>query len=550
MAVVAGGLSAGLAWADAGLPDRAPVKPAIPKSVPPSAKLPAGRLPQVASSGRASAAAAAGTVTPRFDVDKDGVSDVLVRTLDDSLYVKGWKDDKTALYTSDKTAFKDLIEPGDIDGDGAPELLTLSASGTLTLTPSKWGAKGWSEGGWNIYNKVFVPGDMNGDGRNDLMARGPSGELYLFLGTGNTELPYLPRTQVGRSWNAFDQLVGAGDLNGDGYGDIVARTPGGDLWLYAGTGQAASPLKQPVKMATGWGGYNQILAVDDSTGHVDLLARDIAGSLWLYPTDGKGGLGARVQLGTGWQGTTLGNAGGNPVFGKNELIGRDAAGTLSYYLPQGDGQFASPLPIDGDMSSIPLEKLSSASSLNNASRWSSMTMVRADGHLLVDGDDVGGGWNTMNAFAGIGDVNNDGNGDLLARDTGGRLYLYPGNGSHGFGNRTDLGGGWNAFTALIGAGDVTGDGLPDLLARDGSSGHLFLYPGNGRGGFGDRVDIGPGWNTFSMLAAPGDLNGDGRTDLIGVDSAGTAWRYDADGLGNFKARVTLGGGWNTFKALY
>ncbi|WP_143676334.1 VCBS repeat-containing protein [Streptomyces sp. TLI_146] len=533
---------------------KVPLKPAIRKAVVPSAQLPAERQRRMAAARRAGAAAA--PMTPRFDVDRDGVSDLLVRTLDDSLYLKGWKQEKSTLYVTPDGGFKDLIEPGDVDGDGHPELLILSPSGTLTLesnlTATGWGTFGvvpWSENGWNIYNKLFVPGDVTGDGRNDLLARTPSGDLYLYTGTGNVASPYASRVKVGTGWGMFDQLVGVGDVNGDGRGDVVGRTPSGDLYFYAGTGAAADPLKARVKVASGWYGYNQLLAMDDSTGHIDLLARDVSGVLWAYPFEAQGVLGARVRLGENWQGTVLANAGGNPFLGKNELIGRDGAGQLNYYLPKGDGQFDARLPMDGDVSAVPLEKLSSASSLDITSRWSTLTQVGSDGHLAIGNQDNGGGWNVMSAFAGIGDLTGEGNGDLLARDSGGHLWLYPGNGKSLLGDRIDIGGGWNAYNQLVGAGDISGDGIPDLLARD-SSGHLWLYPGNGRNNFGDRIDIGGGWNAYSMLAVPGDLTGDGRADLIGVDSSGTAWRYDANGTGNFKGRVAMGGGWNTYKALY
>ncbi|MEU4351828.1 VCBS repeat-containing protein [Streptomyces sp. NPDC023838] len=549
--VAASALLSGVASADGG-PTRPqiPVKPAVPKTVAPSAKLPADRTRRVAVHG---AGAAGASVAPRFDVDRDGISDLLVRSLDDSLYLKGWKTDKSTLYDTSIGAFRDLVEPGDVNGDGRPELLVLSPSGTLELrsglTAGGWDGTPWSESGWNIYNKLFVPGDVTGDGRNDLLARTPSGDLFLYAGTGNLAAPYVSRVKVGPGWNMFDQLVGTGDVNSDGKGDVVARTPSGDLYFYAGTGVAADPLKARVKSGSGWDGYNQLLAMDDSTGHVDLVVRDVSGLLWSFPFDAQGALGARVRLGEGWQGVTLANAGGNPFFGKNELLGRDGAGQLHYYLPRGDGQFSARQPMDGDVSAVPLERLSSASSLNNTSRWSTMTMVGADGHLTVDSRDVGGGWGVMTAFAGIGDLTGDGNGDLLARDGGGHLWLYPGNGGSFFGDRIDVGGGWNIYGKLVGAGDVSGDGVPDLLARD-AGGHLWLYPGNGRGNFAGRLDVGGGWGAFSMLAVPGDLTGDGRADVIAVDASGAAWRYDADGVGNFKGRVAMGTGWNMFKALY
>ncbi|WDM16161.1 VCBS repeat-containing protein [Streptomyces lavenduligriseus] len=541
--------------AAAGDHERGPglVKPGPPHWTPPTAELPSA----VRGSARAGVRAA-GSVTPRFDVDGDGVSDLLIRGLDDAMYVKRWQTGHAETYPPSYNlpflpdVWKDVIEPGDIDGDGVPDLFVLTPDGTLTLNPSKvyLGKKEWKQSGWQKFNKIFVPGDVTGDGRNDLMARTPSGDLYLYAGTGKVDAPLAASVKVGYGFGLFDQLTGAGDMNGDGYGDVVARTPAGDLYFYAGTGDASAPLKARVQTGSGWGNYNQILALDNSSGHVDLIARDVSGTLWMFPGDDKGGLGARVQLGTGWQGATLVNTGGNPFFGKGELIGWDTTDTLNYYLNLGNGLLAGRLLIDGDMSGYGLTKLSSASSMESSSRWSTLTLVRSDGHLEIGGNDIGGGWNVMTAFAGIGDIDNDGKGDLLARDSGGHLYFYPGTGTNGLGARTDLGTGWNALDVLVGSGDVTGDGLPDLLARASSTGHLWLYPGAQKTGFGARVDIGAGWNVYDKIASPGDMNGDGLADLVGVDAAGDLWRYDADGAGKFHTKVKIGTGWNMHKALY
>ena len=48
-------------------------------------------------------------------------------------------------------------------------------------------------------------------------------------------------------------------------------------------------------------------------------------------------------------------------------------------------------------------------------------------------------------------------------------------------------------------GDLNGDRTPDLLARDGTTGDLYLYPGNGAGGWLPRVRIGSGWQVMNAL---------------------------------------------------
>lgn len=53
------------------------------------------------------------------------------------------------------------------------------------------------------------------------------------------------------------------------------------------------------------------------------------------------------------------------------------------------------------------------------------------------------------------------------------------------------------MTGFAGQGDYISDGHTDLFARD-STGVLWLYPGNGAGGWLPRVQTGTGWKTMTF----------------------------------------------------
>ena len=161
---------------------------------------------------------------------------------------------------------------------------------------------------------------------------------------------------------------------------------------------------------------------------------------------------------------------------------------------------------------------------------------------------VGGGWNGMTAVVGTGDLNSDGRPDVLARDAGGTSWLYPGNGRSGWLPRIRVGGGWNSMTAMVGPGDMNGDGKSDLLARD-TGGALWLYPGNGHAGWLPRIAAGSGWNVMTAFVGAGDMNGDRRADLMARDTAGTLWLYPGSGQGGATTRVRMGSGWNYMSAM-
>ncbi|MFC0845541.1 FG-GAP repeat domain-containing protein [Streptomyces noboritoensis] len=167
---------------------------------------------------------------------------------------------------------------------------------------------------------------------------------------------------------------------------------------------------------------------------------------------------------------------------------------------------------------------------------------------------VGGGWNTYNHIWSVGNLGGAAAGDLLARDGSGTLYLYLNYGNGQLTSRYKVGGGWGQYTQIAGNGDLTGDGKADIVARDGS-GNLWLYKGTGnyKAPFEGRTKIGGGWNTYNTIVSTGDVDYDGKTDLIARGNDGTLWRYSGTGNASspYKSRVQIGtGGWNTYRLLF
>ncbi|MFC3575523.1 VCBS repeat-containing protein [Streptomyces yaanensis] len=245
------------------------------------------------------------------------------------------------------------------------------------------------------------------------------------------------------------------------------------------------------------------------------------------------------------------------------LITRDKNGRLFDYEPKGTGGFAARFDLGGGYAD--------ATALTQANISANLTGT--DLYAVIDGmlyytaergNDtkvLGGGWDAYNLLVSVDNMGGTAHPDLLARDKDGALWLYQGKADGTLAARVRAGtGGWNGMDELTGRGDYTGDGKADLVARS-TTGTLYLYPGTGNATadavVGTRVTVaapsGTAWKDYTALVSVGDNDGDGKSDLIGVDSAGALWLFKGTGKSSapFAARTQIGtGGWTAYNLLF
>ena len=247
----------------------------------------------------------------------------------------------------------------------------------------------------------------------------------------------------------------------------------------------------------------------------DLLALTSGGRLDVRPGTGAapGGVQAASSSGSGWPSTSrlvpTGDLNGDGV---NDLLVRDASGNLTCYYGSAGHAFTPSGP-----------------------------------HRLI-----GGGWNIYDQLTSPGDTTSDGRPDLIARDTHGDLYLYKATSGGVFAPRVQIGYGYQTYDMLVGVQDLhVNPQFPPaatLMGRD-HAGVLWLYGATSHGNLNGRVRVGGGWQIYNSIVGVGDLNGDGRNDLVARDANGDLWLYGGLNNGNFAARVKIGWGWQTYKSV-
>jgi Ca2+-binding RTX toxin-like protein len=443
---------------------------------------------------------------------------------------------------------------------------------------------------------VASAGDVNGDGFDDLIvgaqgANNSSGSSYVVFGkaggfTSTIELSSLNGTTGFRLRGvAMDDQSGfsaasAGDVNGDGFDDLivgaVSADPGGNTSagssyvVFGKAGGFASSLA--LSSLNGTTGFRlDGVAEYDQSGTV-ASAGDVNGDGFDDLIVGAGGAGPGGRAGAGSSYVVFGKAGGfastlalSALNGTNgfRLDGVTAWDLSGYSVASagdvnGDGfddlivgaRQADPGGNNAAGSSyVVFGKAGGFTSTIALSSLNGTTGFRLDGAAANDSS----GWSVASA----GDVNGDGFDDLIvgaiSADPGGRagagssyvvfgkaggfastLALSSLNGTTGF--RLDgVAGMDGSGYSVASAGDFNGDGFDDLIvgaagadpggnASAGSSYVVFGKAGgfastlalsslNGTNGF--RLDgVALGDQSGSSVASAGDVNGDGFDDLI------------------------------------
>ncbi|WP_237742137.1 GH25 family lysozyme [Arthrobacter sp. CAL618] len=238
----------------------------------------------------------------------------------------------------------------------------------------------------------------------------------------------------------------------------------------------------------------------------DVIAIDSFGKLFNYPSTGRGSLGTRAQIGSGWGSAKSIHQVDWNDDGVLDILAQWNNGRLSVYYGQPAGGFQSAIILAasgwGGM------QLSVGDWISGARP--SITGVRTDGSLhywaqtrsgsLAAPRQVGHGFNGMQIV--MTDYDTNGTQDLLARNGQSQLVLYKGNGDGRFApaSRPVVGSGWGKMVTLNAVSGFKGNGTQGIIAKR-NDGNLYYYSIVDGARWGTSGQIGHGWLSMRITGA-------------------------------------------------
>jgi hypothetical protein len=427
------------------------------------------------------------------DFDGDGMLDLVCATEGLSqVYRNTGAGDFAApisLLDSDKE-FTRAVAVGDLNGDGAIDIV-LGKDGNLSQVYLNTGAGGFANpfelrGSGRALSSVAI-GDLNGDGKLDIILGNTGKRSQFYLNTGASDPAQLfagPADLPGSG--RFTTSVALGDLNGDGKLDVVLGNRGGNTdssgriipelsQVYLNTGNPANLFGTPADLPS---------------------SNRFAASVALGDLNGDGKL--------------------------DVVLGDD--GTSQVYLNTGAGSFANPLDVLGSRSTNSV----ALGDLNGDGKLDLVLGNTLPSQVYLNAG-VGGFGNPFTTApldlrdsgpftfsAALGDLNGDGKLDIVLGNNGTFSQKYLNTGAGGFTAPLDLPGGIAATFGVV-TGDLNGDGKLDLvLGTQGSTSRVYLNTG-ARGSANPFTAAPfklPNGDNAPVIPALGDLNGDGKLDVV------------------------------------
>ena len=477
------------------------------------------------------------------DIDEDGAVDLVVGDQMNSVIwvAKGDNSGKFTVLNTLRSGYPISAYLADLNGDGHLDIITLDRIGAVAQVNLGNGNGTFQPGvdyslGASTQALYFF--DLDADGHPDVVAETYPSQISVLKGYPDGS--FAPATTL-TTVPSDAELAGFGDFNGDATTDLIFLDSGG-IGVVLGNGNLAygsllASLAGPSSPSLiAYGDFNQ-------DGHADLALGVESGIIILNGT----GNGTFVSADVYDVGVTAGAA---AVADFNGDKFPDIAVTVSADYPRlllgnGLGQFALAPDQNSSYSAQPQGSSISVADFNGDGKKDLVaiavsTATPYGGAVVLFGQGDGtfkAPIAVTNGSTIVGDLNSDGKSDMVSATFPGTPDIFS---TLGAANDTFISVSTPlrnpTFASIFAVGDLNHDGKPDLVINGYTA--LEVWLGNGDGTFTYHNRIAFGAYVAQQFAPVADLDGDGNADMVVLaQAAAQIIIFYGNGDGTFHAPV-------------
>lgn len=373
-----------------------------------------------------------------------------------------------------------------------------------------------------VYGSSYcASGDLNGDGKVDLLTVfSTHGRVSVLLGNGFGL--FRPRLVFATSTNVLfgvDHCV-LGDIDHDGDLDVVMNSRFSDLsYVAVMRGHGDGALEDPVLLSTGGTEAVHLALGDvDEDGHLDLVTANAASAdVSVLRGDGNGDFSVFAVLpapgGDGPNSVALHDLDGDTHL--DLVVAGAPNGHVSVLAGNGDGTFDPAASYPSGTGDIHVGDV-------DGDGDDDLVAAISGGISVIENDGTGafGPASTYATIASehiaLGDVDRDGDLDVASGGWNDQVAVVLGLGDGSFGPATVLP--TTPMPRSVQLVDVDHDGAADLVAASYAESMVSVFQSKGDGTFDALERHGLGGSIEAHVAEAADLDRDGDEDLVVIDS--------------------------------
>ena len=447
---------------------------------------------------------------------------------------------------------------GDVNGDGKADVVSVERDNGLYRykfgLSNGSGIPSWSQvlSGMGNPTRLAV-GDLTGDGKGDIVAVEPE---------GNGKYRYMLGTSNGAGVSSWSQVMGemsyphkfsVGDLTGDGKADIVAvESEGAGKYRYmlgiSNGGGIGSWSKVMGEMS-----YAEFMDLGDfnADGKADVVSVENQGGgkfRYMFGISNGGGIGSWSQVMGEMSGPYFLSAGDFNADGRDDIVAveADSAGTFRYMLGTSNGAGigswsqalgGKSLPKQSDLGDVNGDGKADVVSIETETTGSYNYRFGISNGSVVPNWTRVVTWMGVPQRSDVADVDGDGKADLVSVEPEGNgKYRY----QVGFSGTSGLVSSWKTVLTgrdlpnAIAVRDLTGDGKADIVAVESEGAGKYRY----MLGISNGAEISSWSSILTGMGLPtrmdlGDFSGDGKADIVA---------FEPDGSGKYRIMRGLSSG--------